>query len=78
MRGGWLCIHPEGVKTSVEDRARRQNRVTRQTTVEVRAATVMLRPPWRFDRQLPTLTVNVVLVREPNPPESNILKLLEE
>jgi hypothetical protein len=28
----------------------------------------MLRPPWRPDRQLPPVTVNVVLVHEPNPP----------
>lgn len=52
----------------VEDRSRRQNRVTRQAKVEVRAATLTLRPPWRPDRELPPVTVNVVLVREPNPP----------
>jgi hypothetical protein len=34
----------------------------------VRAARVSLRPPWRFDRELPAVTVNVVLVHEPNPP----------
>jgi hypothetical protein len=27
-----------------------------------------LRPPWRFDRELPAITVNVVVIREPNPP----------
>lgn len=36
--------------------------------MEVRAATVTLRPPPRPDRRLPPITVNVVLVREPNPP----------
>jgi hypothetical protein len=63
-----LLIRGRKAKTAVEDRSRRQNRETRQATVEVRAATLTLRPPWRFDRELPALTVNVVLVREPNPP----------
>ena len=63
-----LRIRGRQAKTAVEDRARRQNRETRQAQVEVRAATVTLRPPWRPDRELPPVTVNVVLVREPNPP----------
>lgn len=63
-----LGIRGRQAKTTVETRSRRQNRESRQATVEVRAATVTLRPPWRFDRQLPAITVNVVLVREPNPP----------
>lgn len=63
-----LQIRGRKAKTAAEDRVRRQNRESRQATVEVRAATVTLRPPWRFDRQLPAITVNVVLVREPNPP----------
>ncbi len=37
--------------------------------VEVRATTVTLRPPHRHDRKLPTVTVNVVLVEETNPPD---------
>src|SRR5262249_16073235 len=32
-------------------------------------ARLTLRPPWRPDRKLPPVTVNVVLVVEPNPPE---------
>jgi hypothetical protein len=63
-----LLIRGRKAKTAVEERSRRQNRETRQATVEVRAATVTLRPPWRFDRELPAITVNVVLVREPRPP----------
>src|SRR5262249_29783352 len=63
-----LLIRGRKAKTAAEDRARRQNRETRQATVEVRAATLTLRPPWRFDRKLPVLTINVVLVREPHPP----------
>jgi hypothetical protein len=63
-----LKIRGRKAKTAAENRARRQNRVTRQAKVEVRAKTVTLRPPPRPDRKLPPVTVNVVLVREPNPP----------
>jgi hypothetical protein len=63
-----LTIRGRKAKTAAEDRARRQNRETRQAKVEVRAASVTLRPPYRHDRKLPPVTVNVVLVREMNPP----------
>jgi len=63
-----LLIRGRKAKTTAEDRGRRQNRETQQAQVDVRAATVTLRPPWRHDRVLPAVTVNVVLVREPNPP----------
>jgi hypothetical protein len=63
-----LKIRGRKAMTAVEERSRRQNRETRHATVEVRAASLTLRPPWRFDRELPPITVNVVLVREPNPP----------
>jgi Transposase DNA-binding/Transposase Tn5 dimerisation domain/Transposase DDE domain len=63
-----LMIRGRRAKTAVEDRARRQNRETRQAKVEVRAARVTLRPPYRPDRKLPVVTVNVVLVHEANPP----------
>ena len=65
-----LTIRGRTAKTAVETRARRQNRETRSAKVEVRARTVTLRPPARPDRKLPPVTVNVVLVREPNPPPS--------
>jgi Transposase DNA-binding/Transposase Tn5 dimerisation domain len=63
-----LRIRGRRAKTAAEERGRRQNREPRQAQVEVRAATLTLRPPWRGDRELPPVTVNVVLVREPNPP----------
>jgi Transposase DNA-binding/Transposase Tn5 dimerisation domain len=63
-----LLIRGRTAKTAAEDRARRQNRETRRASVEVRAASMTLRPPYRPDRKLPPVTVNVVLVREPNPP----------
>jgi hypothetical protein len=63
-----LMIRGRRAKTAAEDRARRQNRETRGAKVAVRAARVALRPPQRPDRKLPIVTVNVVLVCEPNPP----------
>ena len=67
-----LLIRGRKAKTAAEDRSRRQNRETRRATVEVRAASVTLRPPPRPDRKLPPVTVNVVLVREPNPPAGEV------
>jgi hypothetical protein len=48
---------------------RQKTRQARVAEVEVRAATVTLRPPPRHDRKLPEVTVNVVLVEETNPPD---------
>jgi hypothetical protein len=56
-------------KTKVETRKRRTQRDARIAEVEVRATTVTLRPPYRPDRKLPEVTVNVVLVEETNPIE---------
>ena len=47
---------------------RGKSRAARIASVEVRATTITLRPPWRPDRKLPEVTVNVVLVEETNPP----------
>lgn len=55
-------------KTNVEQRKRQQDREARIAEVEVRATTVTLRAPWRPDRKLADVTVNVVLVEETNPP----------
>jgi Transposase DNA-binding/Transposase Tn5 dimerisation domain/Transposase DDE domain len=63
-----LLIRGRQAKTAVEESSRRQNRETRKAKVEVRATTVTLRPPWRHDRKLPAVTVNVVLVSEVDPP----------
>jgi len=48
---------------------RKASRSGREAVVEVRAAQVTLRPPRRPDRRLPVVTVNVVLVLEPHPPQ---------
>ena len=67
-------IHVRGrqAKVSCETRGRRQPRQSREVEVAVRAACVTLRPPWRADRKLPPVTVNVVLVSEQiRPRETN-------
>jgi hypothetical protein len=63
-------IRGRKAKTAAEDRSRRQNCETRRATVEIRAASVTLRPPLRPHRKLPPATVNVV--REPDPPAGEI------
>ena len=64
-----FLIRERDAKTGVERRSRRVAREARHAKVQVRAATVTLRPPWRFDRKLPPVTVNVVLVSEIKPPK---------
>ncbi len=66
-----LQVRGRNAKVSCETRGRRQPRQSREATVAVRAARVTLRPPWRSDRRLPAVTVNVVLVTEVNPPEGD-------
>jgi hypothetical protein len=63
-----LLLRARRAKTGAETRKRRVDRNARQAELEVRAATLTLRPSWRHDRKLPPVTVNVVLVSEPNPP----------
>jgi len=67
-------IHVRGrkAKLTCEVRGRRQPRRSRKAQVEVRAARVTLRPPWRPDRKLPEVTVHVVLVRETHPPADDV------
>jgi hypothetical protein len=59
-------------KTSCDDRSRRQPRESRTAEVEVRAACVTLRAPWRHDRKLADTSVNVVLVTEVDPPAGDV------
>lgn len=70
------CLHTASVNvssrkalTKVDDRKRRQDRPARLAAVEIRACSVILRPPYRPDRKLPETPINVILVEEPNPPE---------
>lgn len=63
-----IKVRGRKAKISCENRSRRQPRQSRTADVEVRAACVTLRAPKRPDRKLPEVSVNVVLVREINPP----------
>lgn len=67
-------IHVRGreAKVTCEKRGRRQPRESREAEVEVRAARVTLRPPWRPDGKLPAVTINAVLVHEPTPPPDDV------
>jgi hypothetical protein len=67
-------IHVRGrePKDGRETRRRRQPRRSRTALVEIRAGRVTLRPPWRADRRLPRLTINVVMVREIDPPADDV------
>jgi hypothetical protein len=64
-----ISVRGRKAKMACCQRGRQQPRQSRQTEVEVRAARVTLRPPWRPGQKLPAVSVNVVLVREPNPPQ---------
>jgi len=67
-----IAVRGRQAKVACETRGRRQPRKSRTAEVEVRAATLTLRPPWRHDRKLPPVTVNVVLVREIDPPADDV------
>ena len=56
-------------KTNAKTAPRRATRDARIAEVEVRASSVTLRPPHRFDRRLPEIPIHVVLVEETNAPE---------
>jgi len=64
-----VTVRGRTAKVACNHRVREQARIERSTEVEVRAACVTLRPPWRAGRRLPPLSVHVVWVRELAPPE---------
>ena len=63
-----LHLSARTAKTSATKGRRKVSRDSRTAEVEIRAAQVTLNPPWRPDRKLPGLSINVVLVEEQNPP----------
>ena len=67
-----IQVRGRKAKIACETRGRRQPRKSRQAEMKVRAARVTLRPPRRADRDLPTVTVNVVVVSEVDPPENDV------
>jgi hypothetical protein len=54
---------------SKDTRKRKQPRSARRATLTIQATRVTLKSPWRPGEKLPDVEVNVVLVRETNPPE---------
>ena len=67
-----ISVRGRKAKVTCESRARRQPREDREAFVEVRAITLTLRPPARpGQEQLPEVTINLVQVLEPNPPEGD-------
>jgi Transposase DNA-binding/Transposase Tn5 dimerisation domain len=66
-----ISVRGRKTKVGCDTRGRRQPRESRTARVEVRAARVTLRAPWRPDRKLDDISVNVVLVTEVDPPEGD-------
>ncbi len=66
-----ISVRGRKAKVSCETRGRRQPRESRTAQVEVRAGCVTLRAPWRHDRKLSDISVNVVMVTEIDPPEGD-------
>ena len=67
-----ITVRGRKAKVDCETRGRRQPRKSRQAEMEVRAARVTLRAPWRHDRKLSDISVNVVLVTEVDPPAGDV------
>jgi hypothetical protein len=63
-----VSVRGRKAKVVCSQRRRQQPRSSRDAELEVRAAQVTLRSPWRPDRKLPTITVRAVLAREVEPP----------
>ena len=64
-----IAVRGRDQKISCEKSSRRTARVGRQAFVEVRAGTVTIKAPASRKLSVRSVVVNVVIVREPNPPE---------
>jgi hypothetical protein len=67
-----ISVRGREAKFACEHRGRRQPRQDRRAMVEVRAATMTLRPPYRREKRLPEVNVNVIQVREINTPANDV------
>jgi hypothetical protein len=67
-----IQVRGREAKVACETRGRRQPRKSREAIVEVRAARVTLRAPYRRNGQERDVTVNVVLVTEVAPPDDDV------
>lgn len=66
-----ISVRGREPKVACDRRSRRQPRESRAAVVEVRAARVTLRAPWRPGGQMPDAAVNAVLITEVAPPEGD-------
>lgn len=66
-----ISVRGREPKVNCETRSRRQPQQARETEVEVRAAKIIFRAPWRHDRRLTHTGMNAVLVSERNPPSGD-------
>jgi hypothetical protein len=69
LYGGTVHVSSRTPKIGTGKSKREQARAARVARVEVRATQVTLAPPYRPDRKLPNVTLNLVLVEEVNPPD---------
>ena len=67
-----IPVRGRKAKVPRDKRGRKQPRESRDAEVEIRAATIELRAPWRHDRKLQNIAVNAVLVTEVDPPNGEI------
>lgn len=67
-----LSVRGREAKVKCDKSRRQQPRKSRTADVEVRATTVELRPPRRPDRKLPATKMNLVLVKEADPPSDDV------
>jgi Transposase DNA-binding/Transposase Tn5 dimerisation domain len=67
-----ISVRGRQLQIACKTASRQQPRESRKAQVEVRATSVTLRPPWRAAGQLPAVTINVVLVREIDPPADDV------
>jgi Transposase DNA-binding/Transposase Tn5 dimerisation domain len=64
-----VFVRGRKAKVNCQTSPRKQSRESREAQVEVRAARLPLRAPYRPGRKLPLIEVNAVLVREIAPPD---------
>lgn len=69
---GTLDVSSRRPKIKLDRGKRLAARDARIAEIEIRATTVTLRPPKRRGRQLPSVTVNAVLIEEPQPPQGQV------
>jgi hypothetical protein len=67
-----ISVRGREQKIKCKTGSREQPRTSRKAQVEVRATAVTLRPPRRAGGPLPPVTINVVLVREIDPPADDV------